>query len=122
MLLLYAEIWQDGGSPPSCRRQFMRRWLVVPLVAVLVTAVAATPASATPSPPTPDLNAGSNTGLDPVLNPVVMTPATGVAARTDRRPVAGGLYDARANTTFISWGGQFEDNYVQAYDHRAGTW
>jgi len=52
----------------------------------------------------------------------VMTAATGVAARTDRRPVAGGVYDAVARKTFISWGGQYEDNYVQAYDHRSGTW
>jgi hypothetical protein len=54
------------------------------------------------------------------MNP--MTPATGVAARTDRRPVAGGVYDAAAKKTFISWAGQFEDNYVQAYDHRTRTW
>ena len=52
----------------------------------------------------------------------VMTAATAVAARTDRRPVAGGVYDAVARKTFISWGGQYEDNYVQAYDHRSGTW
>src|SRR5947207_12497986 len=52
----------------------------------------------------------------------VMTPAGKQAARTDRRPVAGGLYDAVAGKTFISWGGVHEDNYVQAYDHRTGTW
>src|SRR5438874_2270668 len=52
----------------------------------------------------------------------VMTPAAKLAARTDRRPVAGGLYDAVAGQTFISWGGVHEDNYVQAYDHRTGTW
>ncbi|TML25315.1 MAG: hypothetical protein E6G35_12330 [Actinobacteria bacterium] len=52
----------------------------------------------------------------------VMTPAAGLAARTDRRPVAGGLYDAVARQTFISWGGAHEDNYVQAYDHRTGAW
>jgi len=45
-----------------------------------------------------------------------------VAARTDRRPVAGGCYDATADTTFITWAGRAEDNYAQAYDHRAGTW
>jgi phage tail protein X len=32
------------------------------------------------------------------------------------------VYDAVARKTFISWGGQFEDNYVQAYTHRTGTW
>ncbi|OLB78150.1 MAG: hypothetical protein AUI14_14370 [Actinobacteria bacterium 13_2_20CM_2_71_6] len=52
----------------------------------------------------------------------VMTPAAAVAARTDRRPVAGGLYDAVAHRTFISWAGVHEDNFVQAYDHRTGTW
>jgi hypothetical protein len=52
----------------------------------------------------------------------LMTPATGVAARTDRRPVAGGVYDPQARTTFITWGGQFEDNYIQGYDHRTGRW
>src|SRR6266705_2360167 len=53
---------------------------------------------------------------------VVSTPATAVAARTDRRPVAGAVYDPVAQQTFISWGGIHEDNYVQAYDHRTGTW
>lgn len=52
----------------------------------------------------------------------VLMPATGVAARTDRRPVAGGVYDARAHATFITWGGQFEDNYIQSYDHATGAW
>ncbi|HEV2781618.1 MAG TPA: BNR-4 repeat-containing protein, partial [Actinophytocola sp.] len=49
-------------------------------------------------------------------------PPTAVAARTDRRPVAGGLYDRVAGATFISWGGRNEDSYVQAYDHRTRTW
>jgi hypothetical protein len=52
----------------------------------------------------------------------VMTPAPAQAARTDRRPVAGGVYDPVARTTFISFGGVHEDNYVQAYDHRSGAW
>ena len=51
----------------------------------------------------------------------VMTPATTVAARSDRRPMAGGVYDRKARTTFISWGGKNEDNYVQEYDHRRRT-
>src|SRR5690242_2938059 len=50
----------------------------------------------------------------------VMTAATGVAARTDRRPFAGGLHDPVARATFISWGGTNEDSYVQAFDHRTG--
>ncbi|MFI7600195.1 BNR-4 repeat-containing protein [Actinoplanes sp. NPDC049681] len=52
----------------------------------------------------------------------VTTVATGVAARTDRRPTNGGVYDPQARKTFISWAGQYEDNYVQAYDHRTATW
>ncbi len=52
----------------------------------------------------------------------VQTPDTALAARTDRRPVAGGLYDPVAHTTFVSWAGQHEDNYAQAYDNRTGTW
>jgi hypothetical protein len=52
----------------------------------------------------------------------VTSPATKVAARTDRRPVAGGVYDPHVNRTFISWAGRYQDSYVQAYDHAAGTW
>jgi hypothetical protein len=52
----------------------------------------------------------------------VLTAASRVAARTDRRPVAGGCYDPAVDTTFITWAGRHEDNYVQAYDHRAGAW
>ncbi|WP_412539390.1 BNR-4 repeat-containing protein [Longispora sp. K20-0274] len=52
----------------------------------------------------------------------VMTPETRVAARTDRRPVAGAVHDPVARATFVSWGGVNEDSYVQAYDHATGTW
>jgi hypothetical protein len=79
----------------------MRTQAVAASFAALVAA-----AGATPAPPSMH----------------VVTPAVAVAARTDRRPVAGGLYDAAAQKTFISWGGQYEDNYVQAYDHRTHTW
>src|SRR3982751_248661 len=66
---------------------------------------------------------GPSTGDDAAARAMtVMTPVTAAAARTDRRPVAGGLYDAVARQTFISWAGVHEDNYVQAYDHRTGTW
>jgi hypothetical protein len=54
------------------------------------------------------------------LSLVTVAPAS--AARTDRRPVAGGVHDPRAGKTFISWGGFQEDNYVQEYDHRQHTW
>ncbi|WP_170155666.1 BNR-4 repeat-containing protein [Umezawaea tangerina] len=50
------------------------------------------------------------------------TTATSVAARSDRRPVAGGLYDPVAKRTFVSWAGRYEDNYAQSFDHRSGTW
>ncbi|WP_158886663.1 BNR-4 repeat-containing protein [Amycolatopsis anabasis] len=52
----------------------------------------------------------------------VMTPAASVASRSDRRPVAGGVHDPVAGRTFISWSGRHADAYVQAYDHRRGTW
>ncbi|MFD8493818.1 BNR-4 repeat-containing protein [Amycolatopsis sp. NPDC059657] len=52
----------------------------------------------------------------------VMTPATSVASRSDRRPVAGGVYDPVADQTFISWSGKSADTYVQAYDHKKKTW
>src|SRR5690242_8666480 len=51
-----------------------------------------------------------------------MTVANRVAARSDRRPVAGGCHDRTVDTTFVTWAGQGEDNYVQAYDHRARSW
>jgi hypothetical protein len=68
----------------------------------------ALPAGASATPTAPDFT--------------LLTPATSLAARTDRRPVAGGVHDRRAGKTFISWGGSNEDSYVQAYDHRTGTW
>ena len=52
----------------------------------------------------------------------VQTPASTVAARTDRRPMAGGIYDHVARKTFISWGGKNEDSYVQDYSHVTGVW
>ncbi len=54
--------------------------------------------------------------------PSLVTVAAASAARTDRRPVAGGVHDPYANRSFISWGGSQEDNYVQEYDHRRATW
>ncbi|MEO6083724.1 MAG: BNR-4 repeat-containing protein [Umezawaea sp.] len=74
---------------------------------LLVLAVLPAPANATPEW-TPEFT--------------TTTTATSVAARSDRRPVAGGLYDATAKKTFVSWAGQYEDNYAQAFDHRANTW
>jgi hypothetical protein len=79
-----------------------------------VPAFASAPSA--PSETTPSTPASASVPMS------VMTPAVGVAARTDRRPVAGGVYDRRAHTTFITWGGRFEDNYIQSYDHRTGVW
>jgi hypothetical protein len=68
-------------------------------------------------------DAATNLGCPaPPPTMTVMTAASAVAARTDRRPVAGGVYDPAAHTTFITWGGQNEDNYIQAYDHHAREW
>ncbi len=52
----------------------------------------------------------------------VDAPATTVASRTDRRPMAGGIYDAKVNKTFISWSGVNADSYLQEYDHRRKTY
>jgi hypothetical protein len=52
----------------------------------------------------------------------VQTVATGVAAKSDRRAMAGGLYDPVAGKTFISWTGENTNPYVAGYDHATGTW
>jgi hypothetical protein len=44
------------------------------------------------------------------------------AARSDRRPMAAGVYDPAVETTFVSWAGRDEDNFIQAYDHRTRRW
>ena len=93
----------------------MRR--VVPFIALSTVAalIAVTPGPATAA--TPPHRPG------PSAAPTSFTTvATGVAARSDRRPTNGGVYDRKAGKTFISWAGRFEDNYVQAYDHRSKTW
>src|SRR5436305_3749915 len=87
----------------------MRLVLAVPLSLSLVLAPLAAAAPAHASPPSPAAW-------------TVSTAGSGVAARTDRRPVGGGLYDAAVGRTFVSWAGVHEANYVQAYDHRTGTW
>lgn len=51
----------------------------------------------------------------------VVTAAAGKAGPSDRRPVAGGVYDATVNRTFISWAGSNTDNYVQTYDNASRT-
>jgi BNR repeat-containing family member len=73
--------------------------------------------------PGPALAASSPAAAGPAVAPTtVSTVAGNVAARSDRRPTNGGVYDPAAQKTFISWAGQFEDNYVQAYDHRTKVW
>lgn len=51
-----------------------------------------------------------------------MIPVSDAACRTDRRPLAGAVYDAAADTTFITWAGLHADSYAQAYDHATGNW
>jgi len=86
----------------------------IPLLAAALAVTLAAPAPALAS-------TGTGAAADePQMT--VMTAATAVAARTDRRPVAGGLYDRRVDKTFVTWGGQNEDNHIQAYDHRTGAW
>lgn len=52
----------------------------------------------------------------------VSTAATGVACRTDRRPLAGGVYDPVTDRTVVTWAGAHADSYAQTYDHGTGTW
>jgi hypothetical protein len=94
---------------PHSAHPTRRSWTAVATVALVAAAGAAVAA------PPPASGA-------PTQEMTVSTVAAAVAARTDRRPVAGGLYDPVARKTFITWGGQFEDNYAQAYDHRRHTW
>ena len=88
------------------------------MAAVLTAAILALTAGAAPAAAGPP-HAESLASVPPTT---VTTTAASVAARTDRRPVAGGVYDPVADTTFIAWGGVHEDNYVQAYQHRTRTW
>ncbi len=93
-------------------------------VASLALALAGLATVAAPAPAFADDDASSNSSAATwsAAETTVTTTATNVAARSDRRPVAGGVYDARANTTFITWAGQYEDNYIQAYNHRTKKW
>jgi putative BNR repeat neuraminidase len=86
------------------------------LLSVFLGAALSFVSAAAPAHAAPGDDDGHGRGM------AVMTPDSASAARTDRRPVAGGLYDPVARQTFISFAGAHEDNYVQAYDHRTGTW
>jgi hypothetical protein len=108
MLHIYVTGQQNAGMRLP---KAMRAVAVPVLVAGTVALGAAVPAHA---------EQAAGAGRTPQWT--VSTPATALAARTDRRPVAGGVYDPVARQTFISWGGVHEDNYVQAYDHRTATW
>lgn len=81
-------------------------------------------ASSVASGRSPEVTTPSRGPAPATLGPgsTLTTVAAASAARTDRRPVAGGVHDRRAGKTFISWGGVQEDNYVQEYDHRLATW
>jgi hypothetical protein len=94
----------------------------VVLAAVLVATVATpTRALAEAGPSEAAEAAAAGTPLTAGRTTLTAT-ATNVAARTDRRPVAGGVYDAKVRKTFITWAGKYEDNYIQAYNHRTGRW
>ena len=69
------------------------------------------------------LGAGPAAAARPTAAPgfTVLTAAKKVAARSDRRPVAGGVCDPVAGRTFLSWAGRNEDTYVQSYDHATGA-
>lgn len=107
------------------RRNLLRAGGVLAGGAVLAGALPGGPALARPHGP---LSAPAGPGLAPSpggLAPPqfsVSTAATQVASRSDRRPVAGGVYDPAVERTFISWGGRYQDSYVQAYDHRTRSW
>jgi hypothetical protein len=99
-------------------RRTRRTIASVGLAAVMVAGIVAPArAFAETAPGEPDAALGLTGGQT-----TVTTTATNVAARTDRRPVAGGVYDRRADTTFVTWAGQFEDNYIQSYNHRTRKW
>ncbi|SDN31622.1 BNR-4 repeat-containing protein [Allokutzneria albata] len=83
--------------------------VLVPL-SLLAATVTATPAAA------------AAVAARPAPEFTTTTTARTVASRTDRRPMAGAVHDPVAGATYITWSGQHADNYVQAYDHRRGTW
>jgi hypothetical protein len=103
---------QNASVSPHLTRRHLLAW---PPLAAAGALLGATPSPASAAGP------AARTGpLTPQWT--VMTPVSHAAARTDRRPVGGGGYDPVARTTFITWGGAHEDNQIQAYDHRTGTW
>ena len=106
---------QPTGAPRRNRRRAVTYTAACAVVALVATAAVQAPAAA--AAPAQAQTFGAWTAPN-----TFTTVATNVAARSDRRPTNGGVYDAKANKTFISWAGKFEDNYVQAYDHRTKTW
>ena len=83
---------------------------------ILSLAVAVAAATALPALPAPALPLPAPAGK----TTTAINADVAMAARTDRRPMAGGVYDNAVRTTFFSWGGRAEDNYVQAYDQATG--
>lgn len=53
---------------------------------------------------------------------VAQTIASHVAVRSDRRAMAGGVYDPQSRQTYVCWMGKDSDPYVQAYDHATNRW
>ncbi|MFE0146933.1 BNR-4 repeat-containing protein [Nonomuraea sp. NPDC059007] len=53
---------------------------------------------------------------------VAQTTATHARVHSDRRPMGAGLYDRKADRTYVSWMGKDSDAYFQDYDHKGGRW
>jgi hypothetical protein len=94
------------------RRDVLRTGGLLASGALAASALGSNPARAASGPPV-------SLGAPPPFR--VLTAAKTVAARSDRRPVGGGVYDPSVDKTFLSWSGRNEDTYVQAYDHRTGA-
>ncbi len=49
-----------------------------------------------------------------------LAPSQGI--KSDKRPMGAGVYDAEADKTFVAWLGRQSNSFVQAFDHKFGTW
>src|SRR5690242_14632389 len=100
-------VHRAGGAMAQLRDGGRRRVVAPVVLALALVATVAAPtralAGAGPSEATEAAAAGTPLAAGQTT---LTTTATNVAARTDRRPVAGGVYDARARTTFITWAGK----------------
>ncbi|MBZ2198747.1 BNR-4 repeat-containing protein [Occultella gossypii] len=99
---------------PISRRQFLA-------IGSGATAAAALPGRfAAPAFGAPSRPAARATTPHERLDARVVAPSA--ATKSDRRPMAGGVYDPRSQQTFISWIGAASHPYVAAYSHVTGLW